>query len=164
MTADHTILGTPNYMSPEQANGKPVDARTDIYSLGVVLYEMLTGAPPFKGKTSFEILRQHIESSVPPPSEIRPDVPEAFDAVVARAVAKSPDDRYQDVRQMAADLAQVCPSETLERRGNASGVGTEPTALMSRHGAPFESTVRLKQTASCPSASSGHSYRWFWAG
>jgi len=164
LTADHTILGTPNYMSPEQANSEPVDARTDIYSLGVVLYEMLTGAPPFKGKSSFEILRQHIESSVPPPSEIRPDVPEAFDAVVARAVAKSPDDRYQDVRQMAADLAKVCPSETLERLGSASGVGTEPTVLLSQHGAPFESTVRLKRTATCPSASSGRSYRWFWAG
>ncbi len=164
LTADYTILGTPNYMSPEQASGEPVDARTDIYSLGIVLYEMLTGAPPFTGKTSFEILRQHIESSVPPPSEIRPDVPEAFDAVVARAVAKSPEDRYQDVRQMAADLAKVCSSETLARLGGAPGVGTEPTVLLSQHGAPFESTVQPKGAAGCASASSGRSHRWLWGG
>ena len=164
LTADHTILGTPNYMSPEQAKGERLDARTDIYSLGVVLYEMLTGAPPFKGKTSFEILRQHIESSVPPPSEIQPDVPEAFDVVVARAVAKSSADRYQDVRQMAADLAQVYPSATLARLGNAPGAGTEPTVLLSQRGTSFASTVRLTPTARPVAAASGRSRRWLWAG
>ena len=164
LTADHTILGTPNYMSPEQAKGERLDARTDIYSLGVVLYEMLTGAPPFKGKTSFEILRQHIESSVPPPSEIQADVPEALDAVVARAVAKSPADRYQDVHQMAAGLAQVYPSETLARLGTAPGVGTEPTVLLSQRGPSFESTVRLSRTAKSAPASSGRPRRWLWVG
>ena len=145
LTADHTVLGTPNYMSPEQAEGKKLDARADIYSLGIVIYEMLAGAPPFHGKTSFEILRQHIESSVPAPSELHRDVPETFDLVVARAVAKSPDDRYQDVRQMAADLAQVYPSATLARLVHAPG--TEPTALLSRQGKPFELTVRLTRPA-----------------
>lgn len=160
LTADHTVLGTPNYMSPEQAEGKKLDARADIYSLGIVIYEMLAGAPPFHGKTSFEILRQHIESSVPAPSELHPDIPEAFDLVVARAVAKSPDDRYGDVRQMAADLAQVYPSATLARLVHAAG--TEPTVLMSRQGETFESTIRLTRPAQ--SAPAARSRRWLKAG
>jgi len=164
LTADHTVLGTPNYMSPEQAEGKPLDERTDVYSLGIVLYEMLTGAPPFKGKTSFEILRQHIESSVPPPSEVQAGVPKAFDAVVARAVAKSPADRYQDMRQMAAGLAQVHPSATLARLAGAPGAGTKPAALLSQPGARFKSTVRLTRTAMSAPAGSRRSRRRLWAG
>ena len=125
---------------------------------------MLTGAPPFKGKTSFEILRQHIESSVPAPSEIQPDVPEALDVIVARAVAKSPDDRYQGARQMAADLARVYASATFPHTASAPGSGTEPTVLLSRSGPSFESTVRLPRTAKSAPASSGRSRRWLWAG
>ena len=160
LTADHTVLGTPNYMSPEQAKGEPIDARADIYSLGIVLYEMLTGAPPFKGKSSFEILRQHIESSVPPPSAVQPGVPEAFDLVVARAAAKSPADRYQDVRQMAAHLAQVHPSATLLRLAGEPGAGTEPTVLLPRQGKTFASTVQLARPARSAAAASGRSRRW----
>ncbi len=141
LTGDHTVLGTPNYMSPEQAKGERVDARTDIYSLGIVLYEMLTGAPPFKGKTSFEILRQHIESSVPPPSAVQPGIPAGFDPVVARAVAKSPVDRYQTVREMAADLAAVCPNATLLRLTESPENTTGATVL--RAIPFFPSSVRL---------------------
>jgi len=155
LTGDHTVLGTPNYMSPEQAKGDPVDPRCDIYSLGIVLYEMLTGAAPFKGKSSFEILRQHIESSVPPPSEFQPGVPGALDQIVATAVAKSADDRYEDVRQMAAALGAVLPSPTLLRLAGASGSTSGPTVLLPQAGGMVASTVRLPTTVASGGVSAG---------
>ena len=154
MTADHTVLGTPSYMSPEQAAGERVDARTDLYSIGIVLYEMLTGRPPFAGKTSFEILRQHIESSVPPPSERAPEVPPGLDAVVARAVAKSSDDRFQTVAQMAAALAGVYRDATLLRLATEAGRATEPTVLTAPPGPGFASTVAVTRTAAAPTVRS----------
>jgi len=146
LTGDHTVLGTPQYMSPEQAESADVDCRADIYSLGIVLYEMLAGSPPFKGKTSFEVLRQHIESSVPAPSSLRPDVPAGLDVVLARAVAKSPDDRYRNVREMAADLVGVCPDPVLARLAGVAETDTVPTVMMAgASGRPrtFASTVAL---------------------
>ena len=146
LTADHTVLGTPQYMSPEQAESADVDGRADVYSLGIVLYEMLTGSPPFKGKTSFEVLRQHVESSVPAPSALRPDVPAGLDVVLARAVAKSPEDRYRNVREMAADLVKVCPDPVLARLAGVAETDTVPTVVMSdAAGRPrtFASTVAL---------------------
>ncbi len=148
LTADHTVLGTPSYMSPEQAKGEPLDTRTDIYSLGIVLYEMLVGRPPFQGKTSFEVLRQHIESSAPPPSECHPDVPRGLDLVVARAVAKSAVDRYQTVAEMAAALATVHPQATLLRLAQDSHLDTDPTAFITRGQFDFASTILLPGTAS----------------
>ncbi len=152
LTADNTVLGTPNYMSPEQARGGPLDARTDIYSLGIVLYEMLVGRPPFQGKTSFEVLRQHIESSAPPPSECRPDVPPELDFVVARAVAKSPADRYQTVAEMATELAAIYPQATLLRLAQDSHRNTAPTALLSGRRFDFASTVRLSGAVTAAAA------------
>lgn len=143
LTADHTVLGTPTYMSPEQARGDPLDARTDIYSLGIVLYEMLVGGPPFKGKSSFEVLRHHIESSVPAPSHIRPEVPIGLDLALARAVAKSPDDRFQTVGEMAAALHEVCPNAVLARLIGDSGGATEPTRMMTQPATRFPSTIAL---------------------
>ena len=155
LTGDHTVLGTPNYMSPEQAKGDPVDPRCDIYSLGIVLYEMLTGAAPFMGKSSFEILRLHIVSSVPPPSEFLPGVPGALDQIVATAVAKSADDRYEDVRQMAAALGAVLPSPTLLRLAGASGSTSGPTVLLPQAGGMVASTVRLPTTVASGGVSAG---------
>ena len=131
LTADHTVLGTPSYMSPEQAKGGRVDARTDIYSLGIVLYEMLAGSPPFKGKTSFEVLRQHIEDAVPPLLEARPGLPAAYDAVVEHALAKPPGKRFQTVGKMAAALAEISPSATLIRTAREMG-DTAPTLVSGR--------------------------------
>lgn len=147
LTADHTVLGTPKYMSPEQAQGERVDSRTDIYSLGIVLYEMLTGRAPFTGKTSFEILRRHIDSSVPPPSELEPDVPPGLDAVVARAVAKSREDRYQNVREMATDLSAVYRDATLLRLAAVTGPGTEPTVTIAQPRPGFASTIAAHRPA-----------------
>jgi len=159
LTADHTVLGTPNYMSPEQARGERLDARTDIYSLGVVIYEMLTGGPPFKGKTSFEILRQHIESTVPPPSERQPDVPPELDAVTARALAKSPADRFQNVGEMAAALSQVYRNATLVRLARVARGDTAPTVLAAPPGPDFASTIALSETAPSRRAGRGRGLR-----
>src|SRR5437773_3882136 len=94
MTEAGSIVGTAQYLSPEQARGAPVDPRSDIYSLGVVLYEMLTGKVPFSGDTPVEIAMKHLSQVPEPPSKLRDGIPHDLDAVVMRALAKDPDQRY----------------------------------------------------------------------
>jgi len=103
-TMDGMTCGSPKYMSPEQINGSRVDGRADIFSLGVVLYEMLVGRPPFTGDNLNAILFQVLNSAPPLPSSYNPALPQGFDRIVARALAKNPDKRYQNAGQMAADL------------------------------------------------------------
>jgi serine/threonine protein kinase len=107
LTARGTILGTVNYMCPEQAHGEPVDYRADIFSLGVLLYEMLSGRAPFRGAHTFAVLRSIIEASPEPVSLHRPDVPPELEAVVKRAMAKKPEDRYQSASDMESALRDV---------------------------------------------------------
>jgi len=111
MTEAGSIIGTAQYLSPEQAQGKPVHPSSDLYSVGVVLYEMLTGTVPFTGDTALEIAMKHLNTAPEPPSAKRPpgigEVPHELDSVVLRALAKDPDDRYQSAREMDADLARV---------------------------------------------------------
>src|SRR6476619_788973 len=91
MTEAGSIIGTAQYLSPEQARGAPVDPRSDIYSLGIVLYEMLTGKVPFTGDTPLEIAMKHLSTTPLPPSETRPEVPHELDSIVLRALAKNPE-------------------------------------------------------------------------
>lgn len=98
------VFGSPKYMSPEQVAGKAVDGRSDIFSLGAVLYEMLAGLPPFAGEELTAILHQVLYTEPPPPSGRRRDLPPAFDRIVARAMAKDPAARYQNAEDLAADL------------------------------------------------------------
>jgi serine/threonine-protein kinase len=107
MTEAGSIVGTAQYLSPEQARGGEVDPRSDLYSLGVVLYELLTGKTPFDGETPVEIAMKHLSTTPKPPSKLRPDVPRELDMVVMRALAKNPDDRYQSADEMEADLERV---------------------------------------------------------
>ncbi|HZT84059.1 MAG TPA: Stk1 family PASTA domain-containing Ser/Thr kinase [Gaiellaceae bacterium] len=107
MTEAGSIVGTAQYLSPEQARGAPVDPRSDVYSLGVVLYEMLTGQVPFTGDAPVEIAMKHLTAIPEPPSRLRPEVPHDLDAVVMRALAKDPDERYGSAEEMDADLARV---------------------------------------------------------
>ncbi len=102
-----SVVGSPKYISPEQVVGRPVDARSDVFSLGAVLYELLTGTPPFAGTALDEILHNVINVSPDPPTSRNRSLPAAFDAIVARALAKHPDDRYQRAREMSADLRQL---------------------------------------------------------
>ncbi len=107
MTETGSIVGTAQYLSPEQARGGEVDPRSDLYSLGIVLYELLTGKTPFEGETPVEIAMKHLSTAPKPPSKLRPDIPPELDMVVLRALAKSPDDRYQSADEMEADLERV---------------------------------------------------------
>jgi len=97
-------MGTATYFSPEQAEGAPVDGRSDIYSLGVVLYEMLAGRPPFIGDSPIEVSSQHVHGIVPPPSEFNRTIPADLQAIVMEALAKFPDQRYQSAEDLRSDL------------------------------------------------------------
>jgi serine/threonine-protein kinase len=107
MTEAGSIVGTAQYLSPEQARGAEVDQRSDLYSLGVVLYELLTGQTPFDGDTPVEIAMKHLSATPRPPSQIRRDVPRDLDMVVMRALAKDPEARYQSADEMDADLERI---------------------------------------------------------
>jgi serine/threonine-protein kinase len=107
MTETGSIVGTAQYLSPEQARGGEVDQRSDLYSLGVVLYELLTGKTPFEGDTPVEIAMKHLSNVPEPPSALRKDVPHDLDMIVMRALAKDPEDRYQNADEMEADLDRV---------------------------------------------------------
>jgi serine/threonine-protein kinase len=99
-----SVMGTATYFSPEQAEGAPVDGRSDIYSLGVVLYEMLAGRPPFIGDSPIEVSSQHVHGIVPPPSDFNPMIPADLQAIVMEALAKFPDQRYQSAEDLRSDL------------------------------------------------------------
>ncbi len=109
-TVDGAIRGTPLYMSPEQAAGKPVDGRTDVWSLGVVLYEMLVGLPPFLGDSAYAVMRAVMQDQPPRLSEIRSDLPVGVEAIAVRALEKDPAKRYQSVADMGKDLSAALTS------------------------------------------------------
>jgi eukaryotic-like serine/threonine-protein kinase len=126
------VLGTASYLSPEQAQGQPVDARSDIYALGVVLYEMLTGRPPFTGDSPMAIAYKQVNATPPAPSSANPDVPPELDAVVMRALSKNPANRYQTGQEFADDLerartgGQVMATPLLPAGGEATQVISRP--------------------------------------
>ncbi|MBA3618250.1 MAG: Stk1 family PASTA domain-containing Ser/Thr kinase [Actinomycetota bacterium] len=107
VTQTAAVLGTAQYLSPEQARGQPVDARSDLYSTGCLLYELLTGRPPFVGDSPVSVAYQHVREDPVPPSQIDPDIPPALDAIVLKALAKNPDNRYDDATQMRADIERA---------------------------------------------------------
>jgi len=107
LTKTGAVIGTATYFSPEQAQGTPADERSDVYSLGVVMYEMLAGRPPFQGDSPVAVAYQHVSSSAPPPSTLNSDVPPELDAVVTRALQKDPAFRYQTADEFKADLTRI---------------------------------------------------------
>ncbi len=123
MTEEGSIIGTAQYLSPEQARGTQVDQTSDLYSLGIVLYEMLTGTVPFIGDSPVEIAMKHLSATPEPLSVRRPDIPKGLDMVVLRALAKDPAARYQSAEEMDSDL---------ERVGRGFGVSQETEEAATR--------------------------------
>ncbi|MEM7345361.1 MAG: protein kinase, partial [Chloroflexota bacterium] len=106
-TATGALSGTPAYMSPEQGQGERGDERSDIYALGVMLYELVTGSVPYDADTPFAVIMKHINEPLPMPSKVNPELPEAIERIVLKAMSKDPDDRYQTAGEMAAALREA---------------------------------------------------------
>ena len=145
MTEVGSIIGTAQYLSPEQAKGAPVDQTSDLYSLGIVLYELLTGTVPFNGDTPVEIAMKHLSTVPPEPSRLRPEVPEDLDSIVVRALGKTPEERYGSAEEMDADLARVA-------RGVAISHETEEAAtqILSRPTQPMPTAATIVQPQRAP--------------
>jgi len=114
VTQTAAVIGTAQYLSPEQARGENVDARSDVYSTGVLLFELITGHPPFTGDSPVAVAYQHVRENAPPPSTINPDVPPELDAIVLKAMAKNPANRYQSAGEMRADLIRAINGRPVE--------------------------------------------------
>ena len=115
MTRTGALMGTPHYMSPEQAQGQRVDIRSDIYSLGIVLYQMLTGQLPFEANTPYEVIRQQVEQRPGPVRRLRSDIPGAVERIVNRCLEKNPERRYQSPGDLARALGEAVPGTGRER-------------------------------------------------
>jgi eukaryotic-like serine/threonine-protein kinase len=126
LTQTGSVMGTASYFSPEQAQGKPVDPRSDLYSLGVVLFEMVAGEPPFTGASPVSIAYKHVQEPAPAVSTVNPSVPPPLEAVIARLLAKNPDHRYASAEDLRADLRRFREGQPL--------VGVAP--MMAGNGAP----------------------------
>jgi len=110
VTVTGTVLGTPAYMSPEQGSGEPGDSRSDIYSLGVVLFELATGRLPYDADTPLAVLLKHAHDPLPIPRSVNPDIPESVERLILRSLAKDPADRYPTVQAMLDDIAALPPA------------------------------------------------------
>ena len=133
------LVGTPQHISPEQARGEKLDARTDIYSLGVVLFEMLTGKVPYDADTPYAVIHDHIFSPLPLPSEFNHDIPEDVERVVLKALAKDRSDRFQDVREMISALETALGGGAIvigDREAVAEGAEGATVGVPERGGLP----------------------------
>ncbi|ARU31224.1 hypothetical protein CAP31_05700 [Sulfuriferula sp. AH1] len=140
-----TVIGSPKYMAPEQIIGKPVDGRSDLFALGVILYEMLTGESPFDGDNINTIMYRILNTTPVPPKSLTPRIPDTFNYIITKALAKEPDERYQNAKELANDLRNhsnlVIPEaeakalgqhKTLDRRSKPRSARGEETVLLSK--------------------------------
>jgi serine/threonine-protein kinase len=142
MTQTGTVLGTSDYIAPEQAQGQRVDEHTDIYSLGVVLYELLTNEVPFPGENFVAVAMRHINEPPPPIRDKRPDVPPRVEAAIHRAMAKNPDDRWQTMAEFCRELDE-CLAEVQGTQVAAPVLASQPTTVTPAVAAPGRARRRM---------------------
>jgi serine/threonine-protein kinase len=130
VTQTGLVMGTATYFSPEQAQGLGVDGRSDVYSLGVVLFEMVTGRPPFSGETPVSIAYQHVREKAPTPRSVNPAIPLALEAIIVQAMAKQPGDRYASAQDLMADLQRFVHGGAVLARPVSDAEGTEGAAAI----------------------------------
>ena len=145
MTQTASVIGTPQYLSPEQIRGETVDRRSDVYATGCLLYELLTGKPPFEGDSPVSLAYQHVRATPVPPSEVDPLVSTQMDAIALKALAKNPADRYQTAHEMSEDIGRllagqkvqaVIPPPVEDDQPTQAIPAADSTQVMPTHGAP----------------------------
>jgi serine/threonine protein kinase len=154
LTESGVGMGTPTYMSPEQGQGDKVDHRTDIYSFGIMLYELVTGEAPFHADTPMAVVIKHLTAPMPMPHEINPNIPEEVETLILKATAKNPDDRFQTAEEMALAMEHALnlPSVTKEERNAEPSIPKYSEPVVSRPPAPVAAppvvaAVALKETS-----------------
>jgi len=141
MTVTGTTLGSLNYMSPEQVRGEPVDQRSDLYSMGVSIYEMVTGQLPFRGHSNYSVMSAHLQEAPQPPIILRPDMPKGISDIIVMAMAKDPKDRFQSAEAFSNALRSV-----LAGTGFTPTVSTVPGTVRAPQGVPSASRVPAQAT------------------
>ena len=131
LTSTWNVVGTAQYLSPEQALGEVADAPTDIYSTGCLLYELLTGRPPYTGETPVSIAYQHVSGLLTPARQVQPDLPESVEVLLAVALAKKPDDRYESANAMLEDINKIRAGENISTKVARNPLVNRRTALIS---------------------------------
>jgi len=158
------IIGTAAYFSPEQAKGESVDARTDLYSAGVVLYEMLTGRPPFRGDSPVAVAYQHVSETPVPPTEVDEQLPRSLDAIVLRALAKDPYQRFPDAASFRAALSGWGDGHAPSKK-QIGALTSELYGPNPRHAQETARTLRqLSTDTTMTRTQSGPPVAWIWAG
>ncbi len=153
MTQTNAVVGTAQYLSPEQARGEQVDARSDLYSTGVVLFELLTGRPPFTGDSAVAVAYQHVQQLAPTPSSITPDLPEALDRVVLKALAKNREDRYASADSMLADLMRATSGGRVNAPAAAVWADTAPMPAQGESTRPLPAAPAFAPVSHTPATS-----------
>jgi serine/threonine-protein kinase len=170
LTQTGAVMGTATYFSPEQAEGVGVDARSDIYSLGVVLYEMVAGRPPFLGETPVAVASKHVRDEPPDLRDLAPAVPPVLEAVIMKAMAKSPDDRYSNADELRSDLLRFADGRPVLAAEVAStrverAAGAAPTGMIGRtQVVPADDDVLLGEEYDPVAAARRRRTRWLIAG
>jgi eukaryotic-like serine/threonine-protein kinase len=153
VTATGVIMGTPDFMAPEQAQGRHVDHRADVYSLGASAYALVTGRPPFTGVNEYEVIHKQLNEDPKPPSVVAPnsEIPAWFDDAVLRAMAKKPEERFQSMREFAEALRRgAAPAYPLSASDSATGGRPEASASASSGAADDDVSVASRASASTP--------------
>src|SRR6185437_10989552 len=159
LTSPGSTLGTAAYMSPEQARGEALDARSDLFSLGVVLYQMASGQPPFRGRTSADLTVAILTQTPVPPSAVRAEIPARLDDIVAQCLEKDPDLRFQSAADLRAGLRRLSGTASASSSGPASAGASGSAAAPSSSAAPASAPPSAPGALPPPARP-----RWLWSG